>query len=70
MFAIVKKIADVQEKLNNEANEDYDNGHRVKAGLKAGAIGALDGVFINGVMLTALGIFSVGASVYNKIRNH
>lgn len=69
MFAIVKKIADVQEKLNNEADEDYDNGHRVKACLKAGAIGALDGVFINGVMLTALGIFGVGVSVYNKVRN-
>lgn len=70
MFSIVKQYAEIQEDLDDSANEDMDNGHPVKGAAKAVLIGAIDGIFINGVMITALSIIGIGISIANKVRNH
>ena len=70
MDTLVKQYADIQEDLSDSADEDFDNGHPIKAFGKAVLVGAIDGIFINGVIITTLSIIAIGSSICSRVRKH
>ena len=53
---LVQMFGDIQHELTESARRDRRNGRRIRSTLKTIACGMMDGVLVNGVIITVIGI--------------
>lgn len=61
-------LGKVQENLDKGAVEDIHEGHSGRGVLKAVASGAIDGILINGFILTGACVLSMVCGVVQKVK--
>lgn len=61
---LVQQFAKIQDTLTESADRDWDKGHYGKFAVKNFAYGVLEGVLINGIVITA---FGAGILVYDAV---